>query len=136
MKKSILPSLLIIGILARCQPKFTYTITNKENNKHEYTVITRSKNVSISFFANYSWTGSDTINTTINIHIENGSRYEIHIDRKEMLIVSKTFNYKPVIDKPVVIKPKTNRSFWLEYEAIFDPSILPKQGLLLGLDSQ
>jgi len=127
MKKSILFSFFItISLLLSCQPDLTYKITNRENNKHEYTINTRLRNVSISFFANYSWIGNDTTKTAINIHIENGSRFEIKIDRKEMLIISRTFNYKNLMDKPIVIKPKSNRSFWLDYEAVFNPAILAK----------
>ena len=127
MKKNLLFSYFLVTFLVvNCQPQLTYKITNKENNKHEYTINTRLRGVDISFFANYSWVGNDTIKTSINVHVENGSRFEIQIDRREMLIISGTFNYKNVIEGPIVIKPKTNRSFWLEYEAIFDPNILAK----------
>ncbi len=122
--KYIFSVILVTTLLFSCQPMLTYNITNKANNAYEYTINTRLKSVDISFFANYSWVGKDTVQTAISIFVENGSRYEIEINRKDMMVVSTTFDYELEMDKPIIIKPKSNRSFWLEYQAIYNPQSL------------
>ncbi|KAA3610202.1 MAG: hypothetical protein D8M58_06770 [Calditrichaeota bacterium] len=124
MKKNILFSILIAALFFSCQPVLTYKIINQENNAHEYTINTRSPGVNISFFANYDWVGKDTVQTMINVHIVNGSKYEIEADRSKMLIISGTFDYKIKTQKPILIMPKSKRSFWIEYEAKYNPIIL------------
>jgi hypothetical protein len=103
-------------------PPHNYTVVKTKVTAVDCDII--HKKVMMKFSGRYRWIGGSTIYSEIAIVIKNDSNNDVFVNRENMFLYSKYFEYTNHTTNEIKILSKSRNAVMLEYSADYAPSIL------------